>query len=261
VQLYTRDIGDGTPLVLLHAFPLSSAMWLAQREGLAARFRVLTPDMRGFGGSPLGTDEPSVDAMADDVAALLDDKNIDRAIIGGLSMGGYVTLAFCRRHPDRLLGVVLADTKATEDAKEAREARIRVAERLESEENVGVLVDDVLPRLVGPTTMLNRALVYGRVRGLVQSTPPLAAAWAQRAMAARPDSTGALAGFRTPTLVLHGAEDAIVTEDDARAMAEALPNAELIMIPGSGHLTAVEQPQLFNDAVTEFGAALTRTLR
>jgi pimeloyl-ACP methyl ester carboxylesterase len=80
-------------------------------------------------------------------------------------------------------------------------------------------------------------------------------------MAARLDSTGALAEFRTPTLVLHGAEDMIITEDDARAMAGALPNAELIMIPGSGHLTAVEQPQLFNDAVTEFGAALTRTLR
>jgi pimeloyl-ACP methyl ester carboxylesterase len=261
VQLYTRDVGGGTPLVLLHAYPLSSAMWLAQREGLAARFRVITPDLRGFGGSPLGTDEPSIDAMADDVAALLDTLGISRAIVGGLSMGGYVTLAFCRRHPDRVLGAVLADTKATADADGAREARIGMAERLEAEENVSVLVDDLLPRLVGPTTMRQRALVYGRVRGLVQSTPPLAAAWAQRAMAARLDSTGALAEFRTPTLVLHGAEDMIITEDDARAMAGALPNAELIMIPGSGHLTAVEQPQLFNDAVTEFGAALTRTLR
>jgi pimeloyl-ACP methyl ester carboxylesterase len=261
VQLYTRDVGGGTPLVLVHAFPLSSAMWLAQREGLATRFRVLTPDLRGFGGSPLGADEPSVDTMADDLAALLDAKGIDRAIIGGLSMGGYVTLAFCRRHPDRLLGVVLADTKATEDTKAAREARLRMAERLETDQNVGVLLDDLLPRLVGPTTMRHRALVYGRVRGLVQSTPPLAAAWAQRAMAARPDSVGALAGFRTPTLVLHGAEDAIITEDDARALTDALPNAELIVIPGSGHLTAVEQPELFNDAVAEFGAALTRTLR
>jgi pimeloyl-ACP methyl ester carboxylesterase len=261
VQLYTRDVGDGTPLLLLHAFPLSSAMWLAQREGLAARFRVLTPDLRGFGGSPLGVDEPSIDAMADDIAALLDAKGIDRAIIGGLSMGGYVTLAFCRRYPERVLGTVLADTKATEDAEPAREARIRIAERLESDGNVGILLEDLLPRLVGSTTMRHRALVYGRVRGLVQSAPPLAAAWAQRAMAARPDSTGALAEFHAPTLVLHGAEDAIVTEDDARSMAEALPNAELIMIPGAGHLTAVEQPQLFNDAVTEFGAALTRTLR
>jgi pimeloyl-ACP methyl ester carboxylesterase len=261
VQLYTRDVGGGTPLLLLHAFPLSSAMWLAQREGLAARFRVLTPDMRGFGGSPLGTEEPSVDAMADDVAALLDDKGIDRAIIGGHSMGGYVALAFCRRHPDRILGVVLADTKATEDTGEARAERLRAAERLEAEEGVSVLLDDLLPRLVGPTTMSQRALVYGRVRGLVQSAPPVAAAWAQRAMAGRPDSLGALADFRAPTLVLQGAEDAIVTEDDARAMADGLPNAELIMIPGSGHLAAVEQPQLFNDAVTEFGAALTRTLR
>jgi pimeloyl-ACP methyl ester carboxylesterase len=261
VQLYTRDVGGGTPLVLLHAYPLSSAMWLAQREGLAARFRVITPDLRGFGGSPLGTDEPSVDAMADDVAALLDTLGISRAIVGGLSMGGYVTLAFCRRHPDRVLGAILADTKATEDGETARAARIRIAERLEAEESVSVLVDDLLPRLVGPTTMRQRALVYGRVRGLVQSTPPLAAAWAQRAMAARPDSIGALAEFRAPTLVLHGAEDTIITEDDARSMTEALPNAELIMIPGSGHLTAVEQPQLFNDAVTEFGAALARTLR
>lgn len=261
MQLYTRDIGGGTPLVLLHAFPLSSAMWLAQREGLATRFRVLTPDLRGFGGSSLGGDAPSIDVMADDVAALLDAKNIDRAIVGGLSMGGYVTLAFCRRHPDRVLGAILADTKATEDTPAAREGRIRTAERLEAEGNVSVLLEDLLPRLVGPTTMRSRALVYGRVRGLVQSTPPQAAAWAQRAMAARADSVGALAGFRAPTLVLHGAEDVIMTEDDARTMAEALPNAELITIPGAYHLTAVEQPQLFNDAVTEFGAALTRTVR
>ena len=259
MQLYTRDTGEGTPLLLLHAFPLSSAMWLAQREGLAEHYRVITPDLRGFGGSPLGTDEPSLDVMADDVAALLDAKGIDRAVIGGLSMGGYVTLAFCRRHADRLLGVVLADTKATADTEEAREGRIRIAERIEADEGVGVLVEDLLPRLVGPTTMERRALVYGRVRGLVQSSPPQAAAWAQRAMAARPDSLDVLAGLRAPALVLNGAEDVITTEDDARAMADALPAAELRVIPESGHLTAVEQPRLFNEAVVEFGATLART--
>jgi pimeloyl-ACP methyl ester carboxylesterase len=261
VQLYTRDVGGGTPLVLLHGFPLSSAMWLAQREGLAARFRVITPDLRGFGGSPLGTDEPSIDAMADDVASLLDSRGIERAIIGGLSMGGYVTLAFCRRHPERVLGVVLADTKATADPEATRASRIRIAERLEAERNVSVLLEELLPQLVGPTTMRQRALVYGRVRGLVQSTPPHAAAWAQRAMANRPDSLGALAEFRAPALILHGAEDTIATEEDARAMAGTLPNAELTVIPRSGHLTAVEQPQLFNEAVAEFGAALARTAR
>jgi pimeloyl-ACP methyl ester carboxylesterase len=261
VQLYTRDVGGGTPLVLLHGFPLSSAMWLEQREGLTARFRVITPDMRGFGGSPLGSGEPSIDAMADDVVELLDAKGLRRAIVGGLSMGGYVTLALCRRHPERILGAVLANTKATADSDAARTNRFRIAERLESDGNVSVLLEELLPNLVGPTTMRHRALVYGRVRGLVQSAPPQAAAWAQRAMAGRPDSLGALSGFRTPVLVLHSAEDAIIGEEDARAMAEALPNAELITIPRSGHLTAVEQPQLFNEAVAEFGAALARTLR
>jgi pimeloyl-ACP methyl ester carboxylesterase len=258
--LYSRDVGTGTPLVLLHAFPLSSAMWLSQREGLSTHFRVITPDLRGFGGSSLDAAEPSVDVMADDVAALLDDKRIDRAIVGGIAMGGYVALAFCRRHADRLLGVVLADTKATVDPEPVRETRLRTADRLESEESVTVLLEELLPRLVGPTTMGQRALIFGRVRGLVQSAPPLAAAWAQRAMAARPDSLAALAEVRAPALVLHGEEDEIVTVDEARAMAEALPNAELLMIPGAGHLSAVEQPQLFNDAVAEFALALGRTM-
>jgi pimeloyl-ACP methyl ester carboxylesterase len=259
--LYSRDVGSGTPLVLLHAFPLSSAMWLTQREELSTRFRVITPDLRGFGGSSLDSAEPSVDVMADDVAALLDAKRIDRAIIGGIAMGGYVTLAFCRRHADRLLGVVLADTKATADPEPVRETRLRTAERLESEGNVNVLLEELLPRLVGPTTMRQRALIFGRVRGLVQSAPPHAAAWAQRAMAARPDSREALADIRAPALVMHGDEDEIVTADEARTMADGLPNAELLMIPGAGHLCAVEQPQLFNDAVAEFAMALGRTMR
>lgn len=258
--LYSRDVGEGTPLVLLHGFPLSSAMWLEQREGLAGRFRVITPDLRGFGGSPLGDHEPDVDVMADDVAALLDAKGIERAVVGGLSMGGYVTLALCRRHPERLLGVILADTKATADPEPAREARLRTAERIEAEGSVAVLLDELLPRLVGPTTMTRRALVYGRVRGLVQSAPAGAAAWAQRAMAARPDSLGALADLRVPALIVQGEEDTITTGDDARAMAEMLPSAEVVTIPGAGHLTAVEQPGPFNEAVAEFTAALARTV-
>ncbi len=261
MQLYTRDVGEGTPLVLLHGYPLSSAMWLAQREGLAARFRVITPDLRGFGGSPLGAEDPSVEAMADDVAELLDRLGLERAVIGGLSMGGYVAQAFCSRHAERLLGVVLADTKATADPEVVRHTRLRTAERLETEGTVEVLLEEVLPNLVGPTTMRQRALVYGRVRGLVQATPPQAAAWAQRAMAGRPDTLGALAEVRAPVLVLHGDEDVIATEDDARAIVDALPDAELTVIPGSGHLTAVEQPELFNEAVTEFGASLARATR
>src|SRR5579884_846254 len=115
VELYHRDAGSGTPVLLLHAFPLSSAMWLAQREALSGDYRVITPDQRGFGGSPLGEDEPSLDAAADDLAALLDGKDLDRVVLGGLSMGGYVAMAFLRRHPQRVAALVLADTRAGAD--------------------------------------------------------------------------------------------------------------------------------------------------
>jgi pimeloyl-ACP methyl ester carboxylesterase len=261
VQLYARDVGTGTPLVLLHAFPLSSAMWLAQREGLAARFRVITPDLRGFGGSLLGDDEPSVDAMADDVARMCRSLGVRRAVVGGLSMGGYVAMALCRRHPDLVLGLVLAATRATADTAPVRENRLRQADLLEEERSPRVLVDEVLPGLVGPTTYRQRALVYGRVRGLVQAAPPHAAAWAQRAMAGRADSFETLRALRAPALVMIGDEDALSTEDEARAMADAMPNAELMVVPRAGHLCSVEQPDLFNQAVAEFAAALARTAR
>ncbi|MEO3829320.1 alpha/beta fold hydrolase [Actinomadura sp. B10D3] len=261
VQLYARDVGAGTPLVLLHAFPLSSAMWLAQREGLANRFRVITPDLRGFGGSVLGDDEPSIDTMADDVARVFRRLGVRRAVVGGLSMGGYVAMALCRRHPDLILGLVLAATRASADTAPVRENRLRQAERLERDRSPRVLVDEVLPGLVGPTTYRQRALIYGRVRGLVQATPPHAAAWAQRAMAGRADSFGTLRDLRVPALVMVGDEDELATEDEARAMAETLPNAELLVMPRAGHLCAVEQPDLFNQAVAEFAAALARTSR
>ncbi|RFU37069.1 alpha/beta fold hydrolase [Actinomadura logoneensis] len=261
VQLYARDVGAGMPLVLLHAFPLSSAMWLAQREALAGRFRVVTPDLRGFGGSVLGSDVPSVDAMADDVARMFRTLGVQRAVVGGVSMGGYVAMALCRRHPDVVLGLVLCATRGSADDAGTSAARLAQADRLERDDDVSVLVDELLPHLVGPTTMRQRALVYGRVRGLVQSTPPHAAAWAQRAMAGRPDSFDTLRGVKVPALVMVGGEDALSSEADARAMAEALPNAELLVVPRAGHLVPVEQPDLFNQAVTEFAAALSGSAR
>ncbi|WP_268958735.1 alpha/beta fold hydrolase [Nonomuraea aridisoli] len=237
--------------MLLHAFPLSSAMWLAQREGLAKVCRVITPDLRGFGGSRLGDDEPSIESMADDVAELLDAEGIDKAVVGGLSMGGYVAMAFCRRHPDRVLGVILADTKATTDPSPARANRERIAQAVLSGGS-DVLVEEVLPALIGPTTKERRAMVFGRVKGLVQSAPPGAVAWAQRAMAARPDSFETLGALKVPLLVVVGEEDELSPVSDAEAMARAVPDGKLEIIPKAGHLSAVEQPEAFNAAVADF---------
>jgi pimeloyl-ACP methyl ester carboxylesterase len=252
VDLHTREAGSGRPLVLLHAFPLSSAMWLAQREALAGTCRVLTPDLRGFGGSPQGSDEPSLDEMADDVAALLDAKNLDRVVLGGLSMGGYVAMAFARRHPERLHGLVLADTKASADTEEAKANRLRIADAVEADPESEVLLDAVLPALLGETTKARRAMVAGRVKALVQAAPATAVAWAQRAMADRPDSLESLRAVSVPALVVVGDEDVLSPPEDAHKMVEALPDGQLAVLAGAGHLSAVETPEAFAEAVAAY---------
>ena len=255
-DLHVREAGAGRPVVLLHAFPLSSAMWLEQRNELADVARVITPDLRGFGGSRLGDDEPSLDHMADDVAQLLDTMSLDTVVLGGLSMGGYVAMAFARRHGDRLGGLILADTKASADPPAARDNRLRIADALDEQGTIQVLVDDVLPALTGESTKRDRPLVNGRVRALLEAAPPAAAAWAQRAMAARPDSFETLKNVSVPALVVVGDEDTLSPPEDAEAMASALPDARLVVVPGSGHLTAVESPAAFTAAVRDFLADL-----
>jgi pimeloyl-ACP methyl ester carboxylesterase len=257
VDLHYRETGSGAPLVLLHAFPLSSAMWLAQREGLADAFRVITPDQRGFGGSPLGEGEPSLEVVADDLAAFLDARGLDRVALGGLSMGGYVAMAFLRRHGQRVSALLLADTKASADTETAKENRERIASAVLADPDSTVLVDDVLPTLVGETTVQQRPLVHGRVKALVQAAPPAAVAWAQRAMAARPDSFDTLRAVDVPTLVVNGTEDRISTEQDARAMADAVDGARLELIAGAGHLSAVEAPDEFNRLLRDFLASVS----
>ena len=265
VELHTGDTGDtgdtggaaasaGLPLVLLHAFPLSSAMWSAQVAALRERVRVVTPDQRGFGGSRLGADPPSLDHAADDLAALLDGLGLEDVVLGGLSMGGYVAMAFLRRHPGRVRALLLADTKATADPDAARDKRLAMADRLTAEGSPQALLDDVLPGLTGPTTARDRPEVVAGVRELVAAAPPGSAAWAQRAMAARPDSLETLREVRVPALVVRGDEDGLSSPDDAAAMLAALPDGRLSVLTGSGHLSALEVPDAFTAVVADFVA-------
>jgi pimeloyl-ACP methyl ester carboxylesterase len=254
VELHAESTGAGPALLLLHAFPLSARMWDDVRPALSQAGRLITPDLRGFGGSPVAGAEqtPSLDAMADDVAALLDRLGLDRVVLGGLSMGGYVAMAFLRRHRDRVRALVLADTKAGADSAAARDNRERIARTVLAEGSPRVLVDDVLPGLLGDTTKRERPAVVERVRRLIEAAPPAAVAWAQRAMAARPDSTQTLAHTHVPALVVVGAEDTLSTAADAQTMARALTDARVVVVPGAGHLTAVETPADFAAAVGEF---------
>ena len=269
VDLEYVESGAGTPVVLLHAFPLSAQMWTRAHRDLAdgpdgrASMRLVTPDLRGQGRSPLGfaplgADVPSVDLMADDVAALLDRLGLGTVVLGGLSMGGYVVMSFLRRYADRVRAVVLADTKAAADTQEAAANRRRIADVLEAERTPRVLVEKVLPKLCGPTTLDRRPEVYDEVRLLVEAVPPEGAAWAQRAMAARPDSYDVLRGVAVPTLVLVGAEEGLTPPAEAEAMAGAIPRAELVVVDGCGHLSALEVPATFNQVLRDFVARLDR---
>ncbi len=236
-------------VVLLPAFPLASTMYDAIRPLLAASCELLTPDLRGFGAAPLGGEQPSLDVYADDVARLLDAHAVDRAVVGGTSMGGYATMALLRRHPDRVAGVVLADTTAAADAEPARQNRERIARAVVEDGSVDVVLADVFPRLLGDTSEQSRPEVVARVREWVASAAPEAVAWAQRAMAARPDSFATLRDCGVPGLVMVGDEDRITNVEAAQAMAKALPRGELAVLPGSGHLSPVETPEAFAFAV------------
>jgi pimeloyl-ACP methyl ester carboxylesterase len=243
-------------LVLLHAFPFTRQMWRLQHDGLTTQLRVVTPDLPGFGESPLSHEPPDVGVMAQGVLDLLDRLGLDRVVLGGQSMGGYVAMEILRRRPGVVRGLVLADTKASADAPSAADNRLRMAELLEQSRNARVLVHDVLPTLVGETTRAEHPETLAWLREIVEDTDPLAAGWAQRAMAVRPDSFDTLRQVRVPTLVLVGEEDGLTPPVEAEAMAEAVPGARLAVLEGVGHLSAAEAPDAFNGLVGEFVLSL-----
>jgi pimeloyl-ACP methyl ester carboxylesterase len=240
---------------------MDSSLWAAQRSALSgAGFRVLTPDLPGFGGSAPTAEAPSVDVMADAVVGLLDHLAIDRAVVGGLSMGGYVTMALLRRHPDRLSAIVLADTKAGADAPEAAANREAVAAAVESAGTAAGIADGMLPNLLGATTRDSRPDVVATVRRWIAAQPAAGVAWAQRAMAARPESLADIAAFGRPVLVLYGEQDTISPAADAMAMADAAraggSATTVVEIPAAGHLTAVEDPEAVTRALLGWLATL-----
>jgi pimeloyl-ACP methyl ester carboxylesterase len=234
------------PVVLLHAFPLSSRMFEPLRADLPG-IELLTPDY---------APSSSLDALADDVAALLDARGVERAIIGGVSMGGYLTLAFLRRHRSRAAAVVLADTKADADSDATRANRFRIAQILDDERSGRVLLEEVLPTLIGETTKRKRPRELAFVTDLVASASPASAAAWQRAMAGRPDSFDTLRATDAPALVVVGSEDSLAPPERARAMADALPHSTIVELPAAGHLSAVETPDAFAAALTGFVGGL-----
>jgi 3-oxoadipate enol-lactonase len=240
-------------LVLLHAFPLTSDMWEPQIDSLPDGWRALAPDFRGFGSSePDGPSTvPSIDDYADDVLAVLDQAGIASACVAGLSMGGYVALALIRKAPDRVKGLVLADTRAEADSDAARASRDAMLATLAAG-GVPAVVDLMLPGLLGVTSRESRPALVRRVRSLGLAQPAGAVRCAIDRLKTRPDATGQLVGIACPTLVIVGEEDQITTPDVARQLHERVAGSQLAVIPRSGHLSNLEQPEAFNDVLYGF---------
>lgn len=252
LQLHTLRRGrpGDVPLVLLHAFPVDHRMWWAVTDLLPGDPTVLAPDLPGFGTSPTGADvaqavgadpAPSVDVMADGLAATLRASGVRRAVVAGLSMGGYVAMSLVERHPDLVAGLGLLDTRSTADDAATRANRERVAATLEAENTVDAVVG-MRTALLGATDRQDRPDLVDRVEGWIRDQGPRAVAWAQRAMASRPDRTAVLAAYEGPAVVVVGEQDEQAPVAVAQPMADAL-GCELVVVPGAGHLTSIENPE------------------
>jgi 3-oxoadipate enol-lactonase len=248
---YDDTGGDGPALVLLHGFPFDRSMWRGQAEALGGEFRVVSPDLRGLGETSHGEGVLTVEAMAEDVAALLDELGVGRFVLGGLSMGGYVVFEFFRKFSERVRALVLADTRPQADTEEARRTREETARRA-LKEGVAPVVESMLSKLLSAGTRERGGELLEGVRSLMLGTSPEGAAAALRAMAVRRDQTDLLPSINVPTLIIVGSEDAITPPADAEAMRAKIEGARLFVVEGAGHLSNVERPEEFNRALVAF---------
>ncbi|MFO0774534.1 MAG: alpha/beta fold hydrolase [Nitrospiraceae bacterium] len=255
VKIALTDEGSGSPIVLLHGFPLNRRMWDPQRETLAAHARVIAIDLRGHGDSDAPLWRYSMDQFSDDVIAVLDHLGLAQATILGLSMGGYVALALARRHATRVRALVLMDTRAQADTPEGRAGRFRMAQAAHTQ-GPSAVADTMLPKLLAPATLTDRPQLVQQVRAMIERMAVSGIAGDLMAMADRSDSTSVLATIVCPTLIVVGEQDQATPPADARYMAERIPHARLTIVPGAGHLPNLESPQIVNETVITFLASL-----
>jgi pimeloyl-ACP methyl ester carboxylesterase len=226
-------------------------MWRSQVADLASHHRVIAPDFPGFGGSAVSAGL-TVDSAADILAELLDHLGVnERVIVGGLSMGGYVALAFARLYPQRLGSLILADTKADPDDDAGRAARDKLIQ-LVTDKGAQALVDQLVPKLLSPVTAAQKPNVVKTVREIATRQPIEGLVAALKALRDRPDANPGLLHIAVPTLVLVGEQDGITPPDKAKVLADSIPNARLVSIPDAGHLANLENESAFNAAVREF---------
>lgn len=242
--------GDGIPVVLLHGFPHNRTLWSPQLDFPMSGIYRLTPDLPGFGESS-AIEEPSVESWSDWLVALLDTMELDKVVLGGLSMGGYVTLAFWRRYPERVRGLILADTKSGADSAEGKKKRLEMQE-LVAANGSGAVADQMITGMVGKTTREQRPAVVATLDAMMRKASPKGVHDALDVMRNRPDSTPFLPRITVPTLIICGDEDVLTPPDESRAMARDIPDSHLEIVPKAGHASNLEAPDTFSGLLMAF---------
>ena len=238
--------GSGEPLVLIHAFPTDKQLWKPQVDGLQDYFKVIVLDLKGFGSAP-HTDGKTVTMTqyADDVKKVLDELHIKKAIIGGESMGGYVSLAFLKKYPDSVQALILSDTQAIADTAEAKAKREASAQQVLTD-GTAELIHGFMPKALSPAAAESTRTYLQKIVA-AQSAPGVASAL--RGMGAREDTSDVLARAIIPVLILTGDQDTLISPQQSDNMHALAKNSELVIISNAGHLSSLEQPAQWNQAV------------
>jgi 3-oxoadipate enol-lactonase len=259
-ELAYSDHGAGRPVMLIHGFPMDRSTWARQAESLAPHYRIITPDLRGFGRSSVTPGKVTVEQWADDLAGMLDALQItEPVVLGGLSMGGYVAFRFFQAYRSRLAGLILCDTKAVADTPQAAAGRLETAQRLEREGSA-FLAEAMLPRLLSPDTLSRRPEVVDHLRQIILGGDPCGYAATSRGLAERPNFTPLLPTIDCPTLLIVGLQDPISTVAEMNAMAQAISGARIVEIEGAGHVTPMEAPEAVTSAMGQFLGELTKSV-
>lgn len=243
------DVGSGKPMILIHAFPADQNLWQPQREGLKQHFRVITLDLLGFGKSASVDGKAiTMTEYADEVRQLLDQLHIDKAVVGGESMGGYIALAFLEKYPERVSGLILSDTQSISDTDEAKAKRETSAEDVLTNGTAG-LISGFMPKALSSNASLETRQY---LKSILDSQSPFAVASALRGMALRKDLSDVLAESNLPTLIITGNEDVVISPLQSDTMHRLARNSKLVKIADAGHLPSLEKPDEWNRAVIEF---------
>lgn len=247
---------NDTPIIFIHAFPLNLNMWQPQIEAISNKYRMITYDVRGLGQSTFGDGQYSIEIFVDDLIELMDRLKIDKTIICGISMGGYIALRAIERHPERFQSVILCDTRSESDSNETKIKRFASMKGLKEKNGISIFCEPFIKQAFSPKSFESNSIAIENVRKMILANSPLGISGGLLALASRTDTTLSLGRISIPTLILVGEHDTITPPKAAQEMKNNIQNAKLEIIPDAGHLSNLENPVVFNQKLLKFLASI-----